>query len=106
MDSLLHFDGDRYEMNDYVVMPNHCHLLVAFQGDDVMLKQCESWKRFTANAINKATSREGKFWQQDGFDHLVRSEEQFEHFRRYIAGNPKKANLSPSACTDFTSQSK
>jgi hypothetical protein len=36
----------------------------------------------------------GGFWRQDGFDHLVRSAEQFEQLRRDIADNPRKARLS------------
>ncbi len=38
-------------------------------------------------------NRQGRFWQQDGFDHLVRSVEQFDYLRRYIADNPRKARL-------------
>ncbi len=93
-DSLLKFDGDRYVLCDFVVMPNHVHLLAAFHDADVMLKQCEGWKHYQALMINRAVGSGGRFWQTDSFDHLVRSEEQFEHFRRYIAGNPAKANLS------------
>ena len=101
-DSLLCFDGDRYEMTDFVVMPNHCHLLAAFQDGDQMLAQCTSWKRFTARRINETIGRQGSFWQQDGFDHLVRSQEQFQHFRRYIANNPKKAKLGPDEFSYYT----
>ena len=92
-DSLLKFNSDRYWMTDFVVMPNHMHLLVVFPDDDSMLKQCEEWKRFTGRRINQRTGNSGRFWQQDGFDHLVRSEAQFLHFRRYIANNPLKAGL-------------
>ncbi len=91
--SLHHFDGDRYELADYVVMPNHVHLLVAFPSEDAMLVQCESWKHFTATRINRALERKDRFWQQDGFDHLVRSTEEFEYLRRYIADNPRRARL-------------
>ncbi len=93
--SLCRFDGDRYVLADYVVMPNHVHLLVAFPHEDAMLAQCESWKHYTAREINRALGRTGRFWQQDAFDHLVRSAEQFEHYRRYIADNPAKACLEP-----------
>ena len=41
-DSLLHFDGQRYLMRDFVVMPNHVHLLAAFPDEAAMLAQCES----------------------------------------------------------------
>jgi REP element-mobilizing transposase RayT len=92
-DSLLKFDGERYWVTDFVVMPNHFHLLVVFPDDDSMLKQCEEWKRYTGRNINQRLGNSGRFWQQDGFDHLVRSEAQFEHFRRYITNNPGKARL-------------
>jgi REP-associated tyrosine transposase len=91
--SLHHFDGDRYELTDYVVMPNHVHLLVAFPSEDAMLAQCESWKHFTATRINGKLERKDRFGQQDGFDHLVRSTEEFEYLRRYIADNPHRARL-------------
>ncbi|MEX2015034.1 MAG: transposase, partial [Candidatus Hydrogenedentales bacterium] len=92
-DSLMHFDGDRYELTDYVVMPNHVHLIAAFYDEELLLNQCDSWKHFTAMHINRALGRRGRFWQQDGFDHLVRSPEQFDALRRYIADNPQLARL-------------
>jgi type I restriction enzyme R subunit len=92
-DSLLHRDAMEYDIHDYVVMPNHVHLLAAFADDDAMLKQCESWKRFTATRINRLLGRTGRFWQQDAFDHLVRSEAQYNYFHRYIAENPAQARL-------------
>ncbi len=94
--SLHHFDGDRYELTDFIVMPNHVHLLATFPEEDSMLAQCESWKHYTAHEINRRLGKSGRFWQQDGFDHLVRSVEQFEHFRRYIARNGIKAKLPSS----------
>ena len=86
-------------MTDFVVMPNHVHVLVAFPNAESQLAQCESWKHFTAVKINRKLGQERRFWQQDGFDHLVRSNEQFEYLRLYIAGNPKKANLQPGEYT-------
>ncbi len=94
-DSLLKFDGDRYELTDFVVMPNHVHLMAAFPTEEAMLEQCEGWKHYQATEINREIKSKGRFWQQDGFDHLVRSVEQFEALRRYIADNPLKAGLKP-----------
>lgn len=93
-DSLLKFDGDRYELTDFVVMPNHVHLLAAFRDEKGMLKQCADWKRYTARQINNRIGRTGELWQEDAFDHLVRSPEQFDHFRRYIAENGPRARLA------------
>jgi len=92
-DSLQKFDGDRYELTDFVVMPNHVHLLAAFRDEEGMLKQCAGWKRYTARMINEAIGASGVFWQEDAFDHLVRGPEQFGHYRRYIANNGRHANL-------------
>lgn len=92
-ESLKKFDGERYELTDFVVMPNHVHILAAFPDEDSMLKQCASWKRYMARRINEKTGEQGEFWQEDAFDHLVRSLEQFDHYRRYIANNGPRAKL-------------
>jgi type I restriction enzyme R subunit len=92
-ESLLHFDGDRYTMGDFIVMPNHVHLLVCLRGGTELEAQCRSWKKFTATEINRLLGRRGRFWQEESFDQLVRSPEQFEALRRYIAENPVKAGL-------------
>ena len=92
-EALAHFDGVRYELTDFVVMPNHVHVVVALADEAAMLAQCRSWKQFTATRINRHLGRRGRFWQQDGFDHLVRSDEQWRYLREYIAGNPARARL-------------
>jgi len=83
----------RYYLSDYVVMPNHVHILVAFPTEEAMLKQCESWKHYTARQINGLLQRRGRLWQQDAFDHLVRSPDEFDRLRAYIADNPRAAGL-------------
>ncbi len=94
-DSLLHFDAQRYRMGDFIVMPNHVHLLAVFGTAEGMKVQCDSWLHYTATCINRVIGRKGKFWQPEPFDHLVRSVEQYEYLRKYIAENPNKAGLRP-----------
>ncbi len=103
-DSLNHFDGERYLMLDYVVMPNHIHMLCSFPDEEVMLAMCASWKHYTAVRINRRLAQQGRLWQQDGFDHLVRSETQFQYLRRYIAANPEKAGLRTGEYVCYTRQ--
>ncbi|WP_395743954.1 transposase [Prosthecobacter sp.] len=93
--SLLHFHGDRYDMLRFVIMPNHLHLLATFPSKEDMLAQCDSWKHFTSREINRYLRTQGRFWQQDSFDHLVRHEHQFHRLCDYIAQNPAKARLRP-----------
>ena len=88
-DSLLHFNGDRYYMGDFVIMPNHVHLLVCLLGNTDLLKQCRSWKQFSAARINRVLGKRGRFWQEESFDHLVRSPEQFCAVQEYIRKNPR-----------------
>ena len=92
-DALRHFDGDRYLLGDFVIMPNHVHLLVGGLARDRMLAQITSWKKWSAIQINKQLGLRGRLWQDESFDHLVRSEAAFNRFRRYIAENPAKARL-------------
>jgi type I restriction enzyme R subunit len=91
--TLRHFDGDRYQLGDYVIMPNHVHLLACLLGATDIERQCYSWKKFSATQINKRLGRRGRFWQEESFDHLVRSPEQFDYLRHYIAANPQEAGL-------------
>ena len=92
-ETLMFFDGERYVMGDFVILPNHVHLLVAFYDDTNLRKQCASWMRYSAREINRLVGRVGALWQEEPFDHLVRSEDQLEYLRRYIAENPRKARL-------------
>ena len=92
--SLKYFDTMGYELFDFVVMPNHVHLLASFVSAEGMRAQCKSWKHYTSVLINRSLGRTGHFWADDSFDHLIRSEEQFWFIRNYIASNPSKARLS------------
>ena len=94
-DSMLHFDGDRYQMGDFVVMPNHVHLLAAFATPEIMERQLDSWLHYTAFRINPLIGSKDHFWQQEPFDHLVRSVEQYDYLRNYIARNSEKAGIKP-----------
>jgi len=93
VEGLLHFDQDRYQLSNFVVMPNHVHVLAGLLGSTDLVAQCYSWKKNMALRINRALDRRGRFWHEESFDHLVRSGEQFESLQRYIAENPSKAKV-------------
>lgn len=88
--ALLHFEGERHELDAFVVMPNHVHVLFRTINGHKMEAIIHSWKRFTAREINKALGRSGSLWQTEYWDRLVRSREHFEWTRKYITGNPAK----------------
>jgi putative transposase len=87
------FQGSRYVLDSWVVMPNHVHVLLCPHEEHPLENILHSWKSFTAHEINKMLQRAGSLWQRESFDHIVRSEQQLNHFRRYISENPVKARL-------------
>ena len=82
--ALRFFDGDRYGLDEFVVMPNHVHAIVTPKNGHALSDILHSWKSFTASEINKRTGKNGAFWQKESFDHIVRSPEQLERIRAYI----------------------
>ncbi|MEI6350070.1 MAG: transposase [Verrucomicrobiota bacterium] len=87
--TLRHFDGQRYQLGEFVVMPNHIHALVTPLHDFELSNILHSWKSFTASRINKQLGQRGTFWQKETFDHIVRSADALERFGQYIRENPK-----------------
>ncbi len=92
--ALRHFDGERYVLGRYVIMPNHVHLVVRPLMEHKLSDIIHAWKSFTAHEANQLLGREGEFWQDESFDHIVRNEASLEKFGRYIQENPSKAGLS------------
>jgi REP element-mobilizing transposase RayT len=90
---LLGNHGARYDLDAWVVMPNHAHVLLTPRGNWKLGVILQSWKGGSSRAINLHLGRSGSLWQSESYDHIVRSEEQLEHYRRYIADNPIKAKL-------------
>ncbi len=93
-ETLRFFDGERYTLHAFVIMPNHVHLSVTPHTGWELGKLLQSWKGFTSRQINQRLSRQGTFWQRDNFDRIVRNEEHFVRVIRYISNNPAKANLT------------
>jgi REP element-mobilizing transposase RayT len=91
--ALLHFDGQRYLLDEFVLMPNHVHIIVKLLPDHDLSSVLHSWKSFTAKEINKAIEGTGTIWQDESYDHIVRSDSQLEFYRNYIRENPAKAGL-------------
>jgi len=93
--TLRHFDGQRYQLGEFVIMPNHVHLLVAPMPSHGLSGIVKSWKSFSAREINRLTGTTGQVWQRESFDHLVRDAGSLVKFERYIRSNPEKASLRP-----------
>jgi replication-associated recombination protein RarA len=85
---LQHDDGTKYRLEDFIVMPNHVHVLVTPLGRHTLSEITQAWKSTAAHRINKLLGRSGMLWQKESFDHIVRSAEQAQGLREYIQQNP------------------
>ena len=92
--ALLCFDGQRYALHAWCVMPNHVHTLFTPSAEFKMSEILHSWKSFTAHECNKVLRRTGRFWAREPFDRYIRNERHFQNALRYIEDNPVKARLS------------
>jgi REP element-mobilizing transposase RayT len=94
--ALLFFHGARCEVQAWVVMPNHVHVLVQV-GSVPMARLIQSWKRFTAREANSLLGRNGTFWEREYWDTFIRDENHRRRAVRYIETNPVKGGLVAEA---------
>ncbi len=95
--ALCHFDGSRYILYDYVVMPDHVHCIlqptVADGRTEPLSRIMQSLKGWLARQINAAAGRSGKLWQTETYDHLLRNVADYEEKSAYILDNPFRSGL-------------
>ena len=96
-DALLHFDGERYRLLAWVIMPNHVHAVIETLPGFPLDRVIHSWKSFTAKRANRLLGRSGAFWMGDYFDRYVRDEAHLWDVMRYLEENPVKAGLVRAA---------
>ncbi|MBI5725910.1 MAG: valine--tRNA ligase [Planctomycetes bacterium] len=91
--ALFHFEGQRYELIAWAIMPNHVHVVLRPLPENDLSDILHSWKSFTAKEINKVLNRKGQFWLEEYYDHLIRDEEDFNRAVIYVRDNPAQAGL-------------
>ena len=93
-DAIRFFDGDRYRLHAWCPMPNHAHVLLTMCDEWSPIEVAGSWKKYSGRRINEILGRRGGFWQEEGFDHLVRGPNSFARTRQYIWNNPVRAGMA------------
>ena len=93
-DALRHFDGQRYDLIAWCIMPNHVHVMVRPLEGHNLAGILHSWKSFTAKQANQQLGETGSFWQEESYDHLIRDEDDFHYQLTYLLQNPEKAGLA------------
>jgi len=98
LDCCLRERGATIDLHALVVMPTHVHLLFT------ALRNAEGWlvslpqvmrliKGRSAHFLNQLLDRRGPVWQEESFDHVLRSNESLSEKVNYICQNPVRAGL-------------
>jgi len=95
--ALHHFDGKRYLLYDYTVMPDHVHLIIKPLLCDgrvePLARIMQGIKGWTAWQINQLLGRRGALWQAGRYDRIIRNRDDYEETARYIWANPVAAGF-------------
>lgn len=92
-DALHHFDGVRYRLIEWCIMPNHVHVLIKTLAGWRLGDIIKSWKIHSSRNINQYMGRRGALWAVDYHDRYIRDEEHLANARSYIRQNPVRAGL-------------
>ncbi|MEP7013082.1 MAG: transposase [Acidobacteriota bacterium] len=95
--SLFRFDGSRYRLLAWCIMPNHVHSLI--EPITPLAGIVQSWKSYTGRwaLAHNAELRLGisgkAFWMRDYWDRFIRDGKHYHQVIHYIHQNPVKAGL-------------
>jgi REP element-mobilizing transposase RayT len=96
--SLLHFDGSRYHLLAWVIMPNHVHVLI--DPVEPIAKTVQAWKSFTARwmlaqneQLELRIPNPHQVWMREYWDRFIRDDDHLRAAIDYIHRNPVKAGL-------------
>ncbi len=95
-----HYPG--VSLDDYVIMPNHVHLLLTIENEagrgapgssrPTVSQMISAWKRITNKSYGK------NIWQTSFYDHIIRNVEDFTCKAQYILDNPAKWAVDEYCC--------
>ena len=87
----------RFQLHDFVIMPNHIHLLITVNSGMSVERAMQLIKGGFSYRLKKETGYLGEVWQRGFSDARINSSESWEQHRRYIAENPVRAGLCVAA---------
>ena len=94
-----HDHGRKYELYVAVVMPDHVHVILTplmnEQRREIfsLIEIMRGIKGSSGRAINTLLRRQGPAWQEESFDHVLRSSEGLEAKIEYVLQNPVRKGL-------------
>ncbi len=86
----------KFQVNDFVVMPDHVHLLLTLDGGISIEKAMQLIKGGFSYRLKKEAGYVGEVWQRGFSEVRVGDRQSWLQYRKYIAENPMKAGLCDS----------
>jgi putative transposase len=88
-----HREAGAYLLHEFVIMPDHFHLLLTPSQGTSLEKAMQLIKGGTSYEIHKRRGTRGQIWQQGFHDWTIRDEEDWRTKAEYIALNPVRSRL-------------
>lgn len=83
---------DNIEIDDYVIMPNHIHLIIHNTGEggtSPLHRIIIEIKTYTTKKYNEFNGTKClKLWQRNYYEHIIRNEKEYYMIKQYIQYNP------------------
>ena len=92
VENLHHFNGKRYSLYAWCVMPNHMHVVFRPSDGESLDGILHSWKSYTSHVASSMVGTT-TFWAREYYDRLIRDERHFFNAVVYVRNNPAKAGL-------------
>ena len=93
----------RIDLNAFVIMPNHVHILVRPLEGHKLESWTKSIKQYFSTRLGDARPEGGSYWFEESHDRIVRDNDHLLRAFKYIERNPAKANIPVSADTRWVS---
>lgn len=97
-------DPGKVTLLDYVIMPNHAHVLFAPRAGVELPAIIKIWKGVSARRINQRLGATGTLWHPEYWDRLIRDDTHLHRVRAYIVENPAKAGLTAESFTLWSAE--
>ncbi len=99
LECCLKEDGHKFDLHAAVVMPDHVHLIYSpLRREDgwsyTLPETMKAIKGRSARYINLALKRTGPVWQEEFFDHVLRSNDSLVDRVEYVCENPVRAGIA------------
>ena len=92
-----HRAQDRFLLHEFVIMPDHFHLILTPAENVSLEKALQYIKGGFSFRVKKELGYAHLPWEEGFTNHRIRDEQDYDHHRDYIHQNPVEARLSKTA---------